>query len=423
MMPDTQPKRVARCEAVVIWIDWYAYHVARFVGLQSAFGTNGEIVGIELVGGVGVHEGLKFRESLPEGLPIETLLPESDWKNANKLALARALWAKLNELDPQVVLVPGYYTLPALAAAQWARQHGRISVLMTESTEADHARSAWKEKLKSTLIRRMFDWAVTGGAAHVRYLHALHFPKDRIASFYDVVGNEQLRDGVTALRAATTAALHSLPEEYLLYVGRLAPEKNVDGLLHAWAEYRRRGGQRPLVLVGAGESTTSLQQLAQESGFADHVYFAGHKGSRELWPYFAFASAFILPSTREPWGLVVNEAMAAGLPVFVSSRCGCAENLVAPGENGYLFDPSAFGELTEHLLAFDGLSSADRADMAAASSRRIAEYSPNNFGTQIAQIAREKRGNPVDRSNGSETAAPSFASVEASRTRAGGTRA
>jgi hypothetical protein len=78
----------ARTRIVVIWIDWYPYHVARFRGLLEHQDIGDSVVGIELVGGVGVHAGLKFRETLPPGMPIQTLLPESNWKEAGQLKLA-----------------------------------------------------------------------------------------------------------------------------------------------------------------------------------------------------------------------------------------------------------------------------------------------------------------------------------------------
>lgn len=388
-MPDkTEPRSPrAACEAVVIWIDWYAYHVARFSGLQSAFGHEGQIVGLEMVSGTGVHTGLTFREDLPLGLPVETLMPGVSWRDADKWTLARRIWLRLTALDPTIVLVPGYYTLPAIAAALWARTHGRVSVLMTESTQQDHTRSAWKEKAKSLLIRKLFDWAVTGGAAHTRYLRALNFPADRIASFYDVVGNEKLREVTSCLRESSSASEHNLPDRYLLYVGRLAPEKNCCGLLESWTDYKRRGGVLPLVLAGDGPERETLHELAKASGFADEIYFKGHRSSRELWAYFAFASALVLPSTREPWGLVVNEAMAAALPVLVSSRCGSAESLVEHRVNGYLFDPHQPTELTDRLLEFDHLTPTEVEAMGSASLIRIAEFSPGNFGAQIAAIA------------------------------------
>ena len=204
-----------KCLVAVIWIDWYAYHLARFAGLQKTFGYSGEVSGIELVGGVGVHDGLKFREGLPQDLPVETLMPDSSWKDASKLRLASLVWQRLNVLNPQLVLVPGYYTLPAIAAALWAKLHGRVSILMTESTAEDHHRVSSKELLKSSIIRKLFDWAVTGGRAHVRYLTQLGFREERIVSFYDVVDNETLSIRTDTLRRKHAASFN-LPETYFL---------------------------------------------------------------------------------------------------------------------------------------------------------------------------------------------------------------
>ena len=373
------------CRVAVIWIDWYAYHVARFLGIASASGLTGKAAGIELVGGVGVHAGLKFREDLPTGLPVETLMPDSSWRNAGQLRLAVKLWNYLSRLRPKVLLVPGYYTLPALAAAVWAKLHGCTSVLMTESTAGDHQRVWWKEFAKGTLIRSLFDWAVTGGKAHVRYLDQLSFRADRIARFYDIVDNDFFRRRTTALRKRPSAEF-DLPQNYFLYIGRLAPEKNVEGLLSSWISYRTTGGTWPLVLVGDGPCALELQHLATSSGFANEIHFAGHRTSSELPIYYAFAGCFVLPSTREPWGLVVNEAMASALPVIVSNRCGCAEDLVVHGRNGFVFDPSDPSQLISCLHQLEALSLHARSSMGAASAELIEDYSPQGFGEEIARI-------------------------------------
>jgi len=374
----------SRCRVAVIWIDWYPYHVARFRGLQSAPSLSDGVVGIELVGGVGVHKGLKFREDLPADLPIETLMPNTSWGDADKLALSRMLWKRLSELDPEVVLVPGYYTLPAVVAAVWARAHRRRSVLMTESTAADHKRSWWKELPKRLALRTLFSWAVTGGRAHVAYLRHLGFRADRIVGCYDVVDNEMFRAGVSALRSGSVA--HPAPSPYFLYVGRLAAEKNIAGLLASWVQYRERGGTWPLVLCGDGPERAVLQAAAAATPHAADVYFPGLKSSRELLPFYAGAGCFVLPSTREPWGLVVNEAMASGLPVLVSNRCGCALDVVAEGRNGFTFDPAAPQELTRLLLAMDALSPGERSRMGESSAEIIARFTPRGFGEAIASL-------------------------------------
>ena len=387
MSPESIPRhRPASTRLVVIWIDWYAYHVARFEGLLSSPALAGRTVGIELVGGGGVHAGLTFREGLPAHLPVETLLPDSSWQQASQLHLARLLWQRLDALDPEAVLVPGYYTLPAIAAALWARSNHRTSLLMTESTAYDHRRTGWKEAGKSALLRALFDGAVTGGKAHRRYLRSLGFPLDRVGRFYDVVGNHALAQHCAGLRArgARPAGLPDGP--YFLYVGRLAPEKNVRGLLTAWLRFREGGGTWPLVLVGDGPELAAIRAAAQASPYPNDIFLAGHTGSSGLPQFYAFAGCFVLPSSREPWGLVVNEAMAASLPVLVSSRCGSAEDLVEPGENGFTFDPANPEQLTHYLHRIADLSSARRAAMGEASAVRIGAYTPESFGTEIATM-------------------------------------
>jgi glycosyltransferase involved in cell wall biosynthesis len=389
-MPDAahlslSKKTSTRCRVVAIWIDWYAYHIARFQGIQKHPLLADGVWGIELVGGIGVHAGLKFRQELPLDLPVETLMPNSSWREANKFALAAKLWRRLSKLDPEVVLVPGYYTLPAIAAALWARFHNRKSVLMTESTEGDHPRVWWRETFKSMLIRLLFNWAISGGKAHMRYLERLNFPVRRIRRFYDVVDNHYLEETVGLLKLKSTSHI-GLPHPYFLYVGRLSSEKNVDGLLAEWIQYREHGGTWPLVLVGAGSQTDSLKALASSSVFARDIYFAGHRTFRDLPSFYAFAGCFVLPSTREPWGLVVNEAMAAGLPVLVSSRCGCAEDLVDLGGNGFTFDPLKKDTLAALLATIESLELATLTRMSDRSREIINIYTPEALGAQVASI-------------------------------------
>ena len=375
------------CEVAVIWIDWYAYHVARFAGLNGTPSLAGRVVGLELVSGVGVHPGLHFREDLPEGLAVETLMPGVSWKSASKLRLSILLWKRLSALNPRVVLVPGYYTLPGITAALWARLHRRCSVLMTESTAFDHRREFFRELLKKSIIRSLFNWAVTGGKAHVRYLDQLGFRRDRIAGFYDVVDNETIRLGAAAQRAMLEE--YAQPQDpYFLFVGRLAKEKNVHTLLTSWIAYRRLGGTWPLVLAGDGPCRSALEATAAASGLGEHVRFTGLKSMRELIPIYAAAGCFVLPSTREPWGLVVNEAMAAGLPVLVSRHCGCREDLVAEGENGFSFEPVDGGALTGLLQSFAEMAPEARRAMGERSEEMIAVYSPRGFGRSVASIGR-----------------------------------
>ncbi len=370
----------------VIWIDWYAYHVARFRAIVEHCSSNIVATGIELVGRDGVHRGQQFRQDGRDGLAVTTLLPDESWHGAGQWKIATATWKKLGELNPQTVLVPGYYNLPAIAAALWARLHGRRTILMTESTEQDHARSSWKESLKSMVIRSLFGWAIAGGEPHIRYLEKLGFPKQRVGRFYNVVDNNFYNVRADHLRHTARASTFGLPAEYFLYVGRLSEEKNVVGLLEAFAGYRSRGGTWKLVIAGDGPQAHGLHSLAVRLGIAGHVDWQGMKPTSELVTLYAFASCFVLPSTREPWGLVVNEALASALPVIVSTRCGCASELVRDGRNGFVFDPECDGELEQTLWYFAELPPAERATMAAHSREIVGQYSPRNWAAEVERI-------------------------------------
>jgi glycosyltransferase involved in cell wall biosynthesis len=371
--------------AVVIWIDWYPYHVARFRALSRHPWLTESLTGIEMVGGCGVHRNMNFRSHDRTGLPILTLEP-GDWDRAGQGKLARRLWNTLERLSPRVVLIPGYYTLPALAAALWCKRRKRRAVLMTETTRADERRVWWKERSKRLLLSELFDWAIAGGTPHVRYLQELGFSSDRIARCYDVVDNDYFRAETGILRDTSFPDGFGLPEDYFLYVGRLSPEKHVDGLLRSYADYRSRGGRSQLQIVGDGPQRTELEALSREFGLQANVTFAGHKNIREIVPYYAFAKCFVLPSRREPWGLVTNEAMASSLPVIISDRCGCAEDLVRDGENGFRFSPENPEALTERMYRIDTAGPSRLRAMGAASSRIIDQFSPGRWAAEVARV-------------------------------------
>ncbi len=378
----------------VIWIDWYCYHVSRFRALFEHKSFQRQVSGIELVGGCGVHRGMQFRDAERADLPIHSLFPNADWDQTGQMKLAWAVWRKLDQLRPSSVLVPGWYTAPALAAAIWARLHGRRSILMSETTEQDHCRVWWKETIKRLLIRLLFDFAVTGGEPHVRYLTRLGFPIDRIARYYDVVDNLFYREQADRARQISEHnRILGLPPLYFLYVGRLAPEKNIGASLRAFARYRESGGTWSFVLVGDGPERAALEHLSGELGISEHVQFTGQRAAMDIAVYYALAGCFILPSIREPWGLVVNEAMASGLPLIVSNRCGCAEDLIESGGNGYLFDPRNDGELAALMLTVATSSQATLDRMSQRSQEIIANYSTGHWAAEVARVTQaEKAG-------------------------------
>ena len=104
------------------------------------------------------------------------------------------------------------------------------------------------------------------------------------------------------------------------------------------------------MLLGDGPLKSDLCRLISDLGLQHSVLLPGFKQYPELPAYYGLASAFVHASTTEQWGLVVNEAMASGLPVLVSNRCGCAADLVQEGVNGFTFDPFNVEQLAQLMF-------------------------------------------------------------------------
>jgi len=103
--------------------------------------------------------------------------------------------------------------------------------------------------------------------------------------------------------------------------------------------------------------------------------------------YYALANAFIHASRVEQWGLVVNEAMASGLPMIVSNRCGCVPELVHDGINGYTFDPDDLPTLSKKMMEMAAMSSDERAAFGEESARIVARFRPERFAIGLEQAA------------------------------------
>jgi len=154
-----------------------------------------------------------------------------------------------------------------------------------------------------------------------------------------------------------------------LFVGRLAPEKGIDVLLRAFAEARQRLPRARLWIVGEGPLRAALEEDALRLGLAEAVRFHPALQPDRLPEVYVAADLLCLPSRREMWGAVVNEAMACGRPVVASRMVGAAHDLLST-ETGRVVpaeDPTALARAIEEILS---LGPAERTRMGEAARRR-----------------------------------------------------
>jgi 1,2-diacylglycerol 3-alpha-glucosyltransferase len=350
------------------------YHLSRQCGAVKA---GLDVTGVELYS----HSRDYAWTSTDAGrLAVETV-----WRGDHEVVkpqFCNALWALLDRLKPDVVAIPGWSAFEALAAWQWCLSRKVPGILMSESCAHDENRESWKEWIKRQVVNYC-SAALVGGSLHQRYLEILGVDRNHIFLGYDVVDNTYFFGGGNG--AWETMAF--------LASARFIPKKNLNGLLEAYALYKDACLQTEhdpwkLILLGDGELRTLLEKQIVSLGLERHVSMPGFLQYEELPSQYAKASTFIHASTTEQWGLVVNEAMASGLPVLVSKRCGCVPDLVREGQNGFSFDPYDPAVLAALMLKMTLMPAKQREGMGEASKEIIDQWGPDRFGRGLLDAAK-----------------------------------
>ena len=375
-----------------------------------------------------------------------TVFPDGVFEKIPASEMKRGIQRELDLLQPDAVARAGWGTLDARACLDWCKRNHAKAIVMSETRAADGRRIWWKEWVKSRIVRR-FDAALCGGESHKRYLIQLGMPKDRIALGYNVVDNAffaerpasagegggERADKQKTLDAGCLALSAGwLVGPYFLASNRFVERKNLGRLLEGYKIFQDsalqiQGAEKrcvwPLVLLGDGELRRQLEAQCVELGlkafsfqgseFSDAegdegaesknsklnpyklkttagagcVVFAGFRQIGELRAFYAAAGAFVHPALEEPWGLVINEAMASVLPVLSSRNVGAAEELVVEGKTGFLFDPGDVNSIVESLFKMFSMSEAERQKMGAAAREMLECKVPSRaFGEGLAKV-------------------------------------
>src|SRR6476660_5185429 len=338
-----------------------------------------------------------------------SLFPEATDHYPDKAELRRSFSSALEQTKPDVVAVNGWNNFGSGIAANCCLRGGIPMIVMSESSRQDEPRSSWKEAIKRRIVG-LYSAPLVGGEPHVEYHAELGMPRERIFSGYDVVDNHYFRQKAEEVRSQRSEVIqkYALPENYFLASARFIEKKNLTRLIRAYAEYRdrlqgtgvtdsgyNRGAPWDLVVLGDGPLRETLNSQLSTLNRNEHVHLPGFKPYDELPVYYALANAFVHASTSEQWGLVVNEAIASGLPVIVSDRCGCAPELV--NGNGFTFNPTNEDELVTRLLEMASFSDEERKQLGENSYRIAANFAPERFGEGLERAASVAMGVPQKR--------------------------
>ena len=283
----------------------------------------------------------------------------------------------ISDFAPDAVLVSGWKDKGYVRICRQLKAAG-IFVISGCDTQ-------WKGSLRQKIaalvaplhVRRFIDVLWTTGERQRYLARALGYTGESCWDGYYACDWERFSRSPQAQALATeTSTIETDP--YFLYVGRYAPEKGLDTLATAYRQYCQ-SVHTPwkLVCAGAGELGTALVAAgAEDRGFIQPSHLPALMQN---------AGAFVLPSRFEPWGVVVQEAAACGLPLILSDVCGAATHLLRPHYNGLSFSAGSVDGLVRSLKTMHSLSDQQRQAFAQASYELSKQYTPERWAKTLQQ--------------------------------------
>ncbi len=367
---------------LLVWNRMGDYHRARWKALQEVTTT----YAADLGAGDTLYQWNNTEAAAGYFLLSNKPVNQPDWYNRVKNFLHLVSGQSIN-----VVCIAGYGQPEYLVFIILGKLLGKKVILFAESW---YAGNTITDKLKGLFIKLFCNGILASGKrAKNHFSKRLGFPEHKVETGYSVVDNEHFtkvaapsqREAVKQLFFQKALPSTCAEEEYfspvLLCVARFAPEKNLQMLIEAFQESQLVSNWQ-LVIVGGGSEEDALNKAIK----SDAVTLLPWQPYELLPALYQQASCFILPSTFEPWGLVVNEAMAAGLPVIASEQCGCVPELVKE-TNGYTFEAEDKASLVETLNHLSTVSQRELKTMGEASGKIIQDFTPQSWAKRIIELA------------------------------------
>jgi len=290
---------------------------------------------------------------------------------------------ELARVRPDVLMLHGHHTLTHLLALAYQKLRRRPILLRVEKKRETY--TSWRKRARAIVLKILFSgtYGLFIGSENRQWLEQMGVPAKRLFSTPYAVDNVALRAAARRLQPCQKAVQERFgifAPPVILTVSSLAPVKQPLHLLEAYRRVRSRA-RCSLLVVGVGPCEDAMRKYVDDYRVRD-VIFAGFLPQPRVAEAYSAADVFVLPSSAETWGLVVNEAMNFGLPVVASDRVGSASDLVLDGETGFIVpfdDVGALADAMHRLVAFPEL----RAGLGRAGRSRVAAW---NYGATFTGL-------------------------------------
>ena len=283
------------------------------------------------------------------GSNYQSLEPSGFWS-----MVSPGIWSEVRSGGYDAVWLHGHGIAANLIALAAANSAGK-PVFMRSETHLGLPRHGTKARLRQPVMSTLFrscDAFLAIGDANKRFYRAMGVPDEKISIVPYTVDNARFtaKARMSSERRRETRRRYGIADgrPAVLYVSKLMRRKHPDHLVEAAQRLAREGLDFDLVLAGSGEMEAELKAQVARGG-PPNVVMPGFINQQQMPELLGACDVFVLPSEDEPWGLIVNEAMCAGLPIVLSSEIGCVPDLLREGENGFSFAARDIDWLTKAL--------------------------------------------------------------------------
>lgn len=348
--------------------DFRIYWPARLNALANELLKNGHSYFVVEISGKGSPYEFAKNNNIPSYWHL--LYPSTAISDINTKELKQTIHHELDEINPDVIIA-GAIAFPSGAnAVSWAKKNKKKVIIFDDARIEDVQRNFVVNFIKKS-IYKCVDAIIYPAEPWLETAYFWGFKKKQVFYGIDVVDNDFWRgygNGRTE------------KGNYIIAVGRMIPKKNFIYLLQEYKSYLDQCENTfDLLLIGDGIEKERLKQFVIESRLESKVHFLEFQTQERLRELYHNAACSSSSSEYETWGLVINEAMACGLPIIASIKCGATSTLVKDGFNGYTFDPFEKGALCSKLIAFHNLSDKKKEEMGKHSSSIISEWGLERF--------------------------------------------
>lgn len=262
----------------------------------------------------------------------------------------------------------------------------RFPITVESDTPLPHEISLWKKTIKKMIYPvffKLFHLVLPGGTRQANYFKHYFVASKRIFPVQmtvDVAGIKQYAEKLSNSDRHSIRAQYGIKDEHIvfLFVGRLVLHKGLNELISAFSRIKNNNCR--LLIVGDGPMR---QQVEETIKINKNICYAGRLTNNELINIYFASDVFVLPSHIEPWGLVINEAMSLGLPLIVTDRVGCVDDLVEHQQNGIIIKAECVQELKSAMEEMT--SNEKRTSMRTKSLQKIANWTIENEAKLLCQ--------------------------------------